>query len=34
MTMIKWLEELGFKQGQMVKIKQENNKLTIIIDEE
>lgn len=28
----KWLAELGFKQGQIVVIEQEPNKLTITID--
>jgi len=28
----KWLDALGFKQGQKIKIKQEKNKLTITID--
>jgi toxic protein SymE len=28
----KWLDELGFKQGQMVNIEQEKNKLIITID--
>jgi toxic protein SymE len=28
----KWLDELGFKQGQIVSIEQEKNKLTITID--
>ena len=28
----KWLGELGFRQGQIVKIKQEQDKLTITID--
>ncbi len=27
----KWLEALGFKQGQTVKIKQQKNKLTITV---
>jgi toxic protein SymE len=30
----KWLDNLGFKQGKMVIIKQEQNKLTITIDNE
>ncbi len=30
----KWLDALGFKQGQKVKIRQEANKLTITIDNE
>jgi toxic protein SymE len=30
----KWLDALGFKQGQIVKVKQEDNKLTITIDNE
>ena len=30
----KWLDTLGFKQGQKVKIQQEENKLTITIDSE
>jgi len=28
----KWLEKLGFKQGRIVIIEQEPNKLTIIVD--
>lgn len=28
----KWLDELGFKQGQTVIIEQEQNKLTIRLD--
>ncbi|MDP2387881.1 MAG: SymE family type I addiction module toxin [Bacteroidota bacterium] len=28
----KWLDELGFKQGQIVIIEQEQNKLIITID--
>ncbi|MEO5641745.1 MAG: SymE family type I addiction module toxin [Bacteroidia bacterium] len=28
----KWLDELGFKQGQIVIIEQEQNKLTIRLD--
>jgi toxic protein SymE len=28
----KWLDELGFKQGQVVIIEQEQNKLTIRLD--
>ncbi|MBE8723840.1 SymE family type I addiction module toxin [Flavobacterium hungaricum] len=28
----KWLESLGFKQGKMVVVKQEKNKLTITVD--
>jgi toxic protein SymE len=28
----KWLDELGFKQGQIVIVEQEQNKLTITID--
>lgn len=28
----RWLEEVGFKQGQNVKILVEENKLTIIVD--
>jgi toxic protein SymE len=28
----KWLNELGFKQGQIVIVEQEQNKLTITID--
>jgi toxic protein SymE len=28
----KWLEELGFKQGQQVNIQLEANKLTITLD--
>jgi len=28
----KWLEKLGFKEGQMVDITQKKNKLTITID--
>ena len=28
----KWLEELGFKQGQIVIIEQEQNKLIITLD--
>ncbi len=28
----KWLDKLGFKQGQMVIIEQKKNKLTITID--
>ena len=27
----RWLEELGFKQGDQVQIKQERNKLTITL---
>ncbi|PBQ30439.1 hypothetical protein CNR22_01210 [Sphingobacteriaceae bacterium] len=27
----KWLESLGFKRGQTVKIKQQKNKLTITV---
>lgn len=30
----KWLEALGFKQGQIVKIKQQSKKLTITIHNE
>ena len=30
----KWLDKLGFKQGQMINIKQNKNKLTITIDNE
>lgn len=30
----KWLDKLGFKQGQMVIIDQEKNKLTITVDKE
>lgn len=30
----KWLVKLGFKEGQMVNIEQENNKLTITICDE
>lgn len=28
----KWLDELGFKKGQTIIIKQEQNKLTITLD--
>lgn len=28
----KWLDELGFKKGEIVLVKQEKNKLTITID--
>lgn len=28
----KWLEKLGFKEGQMVDITQKKNKLTITVD--
>ncbi|CAN5897402.1 hypothetical protein BH11BAC7_BH11BAC7_35920 [soil metagenome] len=28
----KWLDKLGFKEGQMVNIEQKKNKLTITID--
>lgn len=28
----KWLDNVGFKRGQTVKIKVQNNKLTITID--
>jgi toxic protein SymE len=28
----KWLDKLGFKEGQMVSIEQKKNKLTITID--
>lgn len=28
----KWLERLGFKQGQIVKVKEQNNKLIITIE--
>jgi toxic protein SymE len=28
----KWLEQLGFKQGHMVKVKQMKNKLTITLE--
>jgi toxic protein SymE len=30
----KWLEKLGFKQGQMVKVKEQNNRLIITIHNE
>lgn len=30
----RWLEEMGFKEGQCVKIQVEKNKLTITIDKE
>ncbi|QOG04917.1 type I addiction module toxin, SymE family [Flavobacterium sp. MDT1-60] len=30
----KWLNKLGFKEGQMVNIKQKKNKLTITINKE
>jgi len=30
----RWLEEAGFKQGQIVMVKQEPNRLTITIDNE
>jgi toxic protein SymE len=30
----KWLNELGFKKGQVVVIQQEQNKLTITVDSE
>lgn len=30
----KWLDELGFKQGQIINIEQEKNKLIITIDKE
>lgn len=30
----KWLNELGFKQGQIIRIEGETNKLTITIDNE
>lgn len=29
-----WLKKLGFIEGQMISIKQEQNKLTIIIEKE
>ena len=29
---VKWLEALGFKQGQKIKIEQEQLKLTITLD--
>lgn len=28
----KWLDKLGFKEGEMVTIKEEKNKLTISLD--
>lgn len=30
----KWLDKLGFKQGQTIIIEQEQNKLTITLDNE
>jgi len=30
----RWLEEVGFKEGERVKIQVEKNKLTITIDNE
>lgn len=30
----KWLDKLGFKEGQMVNIEQKKNKLTITIDKD
>ncbi|RUA15992.1 MAG: hypothetical protein DSY83_06515 [Flavobacteriia bacterium] len=30
----KWLDKLGFKQGQTVNIDQKKNKLTITVDKE
>ena len=29
----KWLDKLGFKEGQMVNIEQKKNKLTITLDQ-
>ena len=30
----RWLSELGFKEGQQVKIEQERNRLVITLDKE
>ena len=30
----RWLEELGFKQGQQVRVEQQRNKLVITLDYE
>ncbi len=30
----RWLEELGFKEGEQVQIKQQHNKLTITLHKE
>lgn len=30
----KWLQDIGFEHGQIIKVKQEKNKITITVDEE